>query len=219
MSSYTYLFKFIIVGDSNVGKSCLMLQFTDNKFKSDNDPTIGVEFGSASIKHNESTLRLQIWDTAGQESFRSITRSYFRGAIGALLVFDLTSRESFTNLANWVEEIQMCASTNLVIILIGNKCDMTTQQEITIEEAEDFAKSKGLIFIQTSAKTSHNVEKAFRTVAELVVERIDKGQIDPENEGGIKVGNTKNQGSITLNQQQQNSNPDAESRANAGCSC
>ena len=88
MTSYTYLFKFIIIGDSNVGKSCLMLQFTDNKFKQDNDPTIGVEFGSASIKHNESTLKLQIWDTAGQESFRSITRSYFRGAIGALLVFD-----------------------------------------------------------------------------------------------------------------------------------
>merc|ERR1712124_161801 len=103
MTSYNYLFKFIIIGDSNVGKSSLMLQFTDNKFKSDNDPTIGVEFGSASIKYNEKQLKLQIWDTAGQESFRSITRSYFRGAIGALLAFDLTCRDSFTNLANWVD--------------------------------------------------------------------------------------------------------------------
>merc|ERR1712170_275577 len=109
MTSYTYLFKFIIIGD---------------------------EFGSASLKHNEDTLKLQIWDTAGQESFRSITRSYFRGAIGALLAFDLTCRESFTNIANWIEEIQECASSNLVIVLIGNKCDLSNEREIDIEEAE-----------------------------------------------------------------------------------
>lgn len=107
-----------------------MLQFTEQKFKGDNDPTIGVEFGSAAIEHNSQTLKLQIWDTAGQESFRSITRSYFRGAIGALLVFDLTNRESFTNLTNWIEEIQMCSSGNLAMVLVGNKSDLVKDNEI-----------------------------------------------------------------------------------------
>ena len=217
MTSYNYQFKFIIIGDSNVGKSSLMLQFTDNKFKSDNDPTIGVEFGSASIKYNENQLKLQIWDTAGQESFRSITRSYFRGAIGALLAFDLTCRDSFTNLANWVDEIQMCASSNLVIVQVGNKSDLVSEASIEVEEAENFAKSKGLIFIQTSAKTSHNVEKVFRTVAEMVVDRIDKGYIDPENEAGIKVGSvgkSQTQNSMTLNHSHVDKNENE-----GGCSC
>lgn len=217
MTSYNYQFKFIIIGDSNVGKSSLMLQFTDNKFKSDNDPTIGVEFGSASIKYNDKQLKLQIWDTAGQESFRSITRSYFRGAIGALLAFDLTCRDSFTNLANWVDEIQMCASSNLVIVQVGNKSDLVSEASIEVDEAEAFAKSKGLIFIQTSAKSGHNVEKVFRSVAEMVVDRIDKGYIDPENEAGIKVGSagkSQAQSNISLNQ----SNA-VNTENNAGCSC
>merc|ERR1712183_340065 len=98
MSNYSYLFKFIIVGDSNVGKSCLMMRFCDNKYKQDNDPTIGVEFGSRTLTVNEKLLRLQIWDTAGQESFRSITRSYFRGAIGCVLVYDISNRDSYINL-------------------------------------------------------------------------------------------------------------------------
>ena len=168
MSAYAYLFKFIIIGDSNVGKSCLMIRFTDEKFKHDNDPTIGVEFGSKSTTINEQNLKLQIWDTAGQESFRSITRSYFRGAIGAMLVFDITNRESFQNIENWVEETRTCASSNIVIIIIGNKSDLSATREVTAEEATDFAKNKGLIYIETSAKTSQNVDKCFETVAEIV---------------------------------------------------
>lgn len=197
-----------------MGKSCLMMQFTDKKFKNDNDPTIGVEFGSRSTTINGKNLKLQIWDTAGQESFRSITRSYFRGAIGSLLVFDLTDRESFNNLSSWVEETRTCASSNIVIIMIGNKCDLTDQRKISTEEATDFAKNKGIIYIETSAKTALNVEKAFETIGEIVLDHIEKGYIDPANEGGIKMGSGAIGKTINLNQ----SSKSIDTSGN-GCSC
>lgn len=175
-----------------------MSQFTDHKFKSDNDPTIGVEFGSRSQTILDKQLKLQIWDTAGQESFRSITRSYFRGAIGALLVFDITNKETFENLGNWVDETQMCASGNIVMVLVGNKSDLTASREVSLEEAMEFANKKGLTYVETSAKTSSNVQKSFEMVAEIVLDRIEKGFIDPKNEGGIKIG-AQELGGVTLN--------------------
>lgn len=102
-SNYDYLFKFIAIGDSSVGKSCLMLRFTEEKFKTEHEPTLGVEFGSKYIKINENNLKIQIWDTAGQESFKSITRSYYKGSIAVLLVYDITKRDSFDNLNKWLD--------------------------------------------------------------------------------------------------------------------
>eukprot|EP01067_Filipodium_phascolosomae_P001874 Filipodium_phascolosomae@DN2186_c0_g1_i1.p1 len=121
MSPYAYLFKYIIIGDTGVGKSCLLLQFTDKRFRSDHDLTIGVEFGSRLITLQQKQIKLQIWDTAGQESFRSITRSYYRGAAGALLVYDVTRRDTFSHLSRWLEEARQNGNPDMTIMLIGNK--------------------------------------------------------------------------------------------------
>merc|ERR1712117_640031 len=121
--SYSYLFKYIIIGDTGVGKSCLLLQFTDKRFQPVHDLTIGVEFGARMINIEGKQVKLQIWDTAGQEAFRSITRAYYRGATGALLVYDITRRVSFEHLAQWLMDARQHAQPSMVIILIGNKCD------------------------------------------------------------------------------------------------
>merc|ERR1712232_1369932 len=115
---YKYLFKYIIVGDTAVGKSCLLLQFTDKRFQPVHDLTIGVEFGSRTLTIDGSQVKLQIWDTAGQEKFRSITRSYYRGAAGALLVYDITRRETFESLGAWLEDCRKFSNSNIVIMLI-----------------------------------------------------------------------------------------------------
>ena len=124
MSSYQYLFKYILIGDSGVGKSCLVMQFIDKRSTKNHDITIGVEFGTKMVKVLDKNVKLQIWDTAGQENFRSISRSYYRSAAGALLVFDITNAISFNNLEQWVEEIKENGNPNITVILIGNKCDM-----------------------------------------------------------------------------------------------
>ena len=133
--------------------------------------------------------RLQIWDTAGQESFRSITRSYYRGAAGALLVYDITRRDTFEHLSNWLEEARQHGQSNMVIMLIGNKNDLEHRRAVTTEEGKAFAAANGLIFMETSAKTAHNVETAFLKTAEEILRKIMSGEIDASNEShGIKVG-------------------------------
>ena len=133
MADYNFLFKYILIGDANVGKSCLMTQFIEHEFKAFIDPTIGVEFGSKIVQINNKDIKLQIWDTAGQENFRSITRAYFRGAIGGLLVFDLTCRQSFENASQWLSEAKGNSSDNVEFILVGNKKDLDSR-EISYEE-------------------------------------------------------------------------------------
>jgi len=181
-SNYAYLFKYIIIGDSAVGKSCLLLQFTDKRFKAEHDLTIGVEFGARTIQISDKNIKLQIWDTAGQESFRSITRSYYRGSVGALLVYDITRRESFEHLEKWLDETRQNANPNTVIMLIGNKCDLAHERAVTTEEGEEFAKKHNLIFMETSAKTAHNVENAFINTAKVIYDNITMGKYDLTNE-------------------------------------
>jgi len=124
---YDYLFKYIIFGDSGVGKSCLLLQFTDTRFIPTHDFTIGVEFGSIIKNVHDHHIKFQIWDTAGQESFRSITRSYYRGAACALLVYDISNRTSFNHLITWLNDLRDSTTNDMVIILVGNKCDKEEQ--------------------------------------------------------------------------------------------
>ena len=176
-----------------VGKSCLLLQFTDKRFQPVHDLTIGVEFGARLIPIDGRQVKLQIWDTAGQESFRSITRSYYRGAAGALLVYDITRRETFSQVDRWLTEARENASQNMVIMLIGNKLDLEHKRAVTKEEAMAFARKNKLIFLETSAKTAENVEKAFVQTATNIYNNIKKGVYDLKKEVGIRVG-TSNQG-------------------------
>lgn len=187
--SYAYLFKYIIIGDTGVGKSCLLLQFTDKRFQPVHDLTIGVEFGARMVNIDNKQVKLQIWDTAGQESFRSITRSYYRGAAGALLVYDITRRDTFKHLSVWLEEARQHSQSNMTIMLIGNKNDLEHRRAVSFEEGKAFADTNGLIFMETSAKTAFNVEQAFINTAEKIHENILSGVIDVSNDShGIKVG-------------------------------
>jgi len=158
---YEYIFKYIIIGDMGVGKSCLLHQFTENKFVPDSPHTIGVEFGTRIVEVMGKKIKLQIWDTAGQERFRAVTRSYYRGAAGALLVYDITRRITYNHLTSWLTDARNLTNPNTVIMLIGNKKDLDAQRDVTYEEAAAFAKENGLIFIESSAKTGENVEEAF----------------------------------------------------------
>lgn len=186
--AYVYMFKYIIVGDSAVGKSCLLLNFTDKRFKAGHEVTIGVEFGSKTVVVDKKPIKIQIWDTAGQESFRSITRAYYRGATGALLVYDVSRRETFNHLAQWIEDVRRYADSKMVIMLVGNKSDLP-RHEVTYEDGAQFAKDNGLMFIETSAKTADHVDEAFLGTAEKIYEHIQSGHYDISSQShGIKVG-------------------------------
>jgi len=210
--SYAYLFKYIIIGDTGVGKSCLLLQFTDKRFQPVHDLTIGVEFGARMVIIDNKQVKLQIWDTAGQESFRSITRSYYRGAAGALLVYDITRRDTFKHLSRWLEEARQHSQSDMVIMLIGNKNDLEHRRAVSTEEGEAFARANGLIFMETSAKTAFNVEQAFINTAEKIHQNILSGAIDVSNEShGIKVGMAGNNQGVGLGDKKGNA------RSTSGC--
>ena len=172
--SQKYRFKFIVIGDSGVGKSCLLLRFSDNRFRPDHDLTIGVEFGAKEIEVEGDTVHLQVWDTAGQESFRSITRAYYKGATAAILVYDVTRRSSFQSLSEWVQEVSNNAHSNIVTMLIANKADLE-DKIISTEEGYRFAQDNGFLFMETSAKTGMNVNEAFQTAAREVRDRVLRG--------------------------------------------
>jgi len=178
--NYSYLFKYIINGDTGSGKSCLVNMFTEGQFSSKHDLTIVVEFGSKIITIDDCMIKLQIWDTAGQESFRSITRSYYRGAAGILLVYDTTRRDTFTHVNEWLKEVKQYANQekDKTIILVGNKCDLTDEREVSTEEGAAYAKTNGLLFIETSAKTGENVDEAFLQLAKEIYEKMRKGVLD-----------------------------------------
>lgn len=189
-NNYDKLFRYIIVGDMAVGKSCILLQFTDNKFRVQHELTIGVEFGAKTIQLNNKTIKIQIWDTAGQEQFQAITRTYYKGAIGALLVYDITRRDTFTHVTKWLEEVKSNSSKHICVILIGNKKDLEDKRQVTYEEGESFARENGLMFLETSAKTAFNVVEAFNLSAQAILNNIEKTGVDPtENKNKMKIEN------------------------------
>lgn len=188
---YDYLFKFIVIGDTAVGKSCLLHRFIDNKFKKESTHTIGVEFGSKIIEVGGRNVKLQIWDTAGQERFRSVTRSYYRGAAGAILVYDITSRETYNHVTSWLSDARSLANKDIAIILVGNKADLPNR-EVTFLEASRFAQENDLMFLESSAMSGEGVEGVFFQCARSILSKIQSGVLDPESMGsGVQHGDSK----------------------------
>ncbi|XP_027499928.1 ras-related protein Rab-11A isoform X2 [Corapipo altera] len=161
---YDYLFKVVLIGDSGVGKSNLLSRFTRNEFNLESKSTIGVEFATRSIQVDGKTIKAQIWDTAGQERYRAITSAYYRGAVGALLVYDIAKHLTYENVERWLKELRDHADSNIVIMLVGNKSDLRHLRAVPTDEARAFAEKNGLSFIETSALDSTNVEAAFQTI-------------------------------------------------------
>lgn len=159
---YDYLFKVVMIGDSGVGKSNLLMRYTKGDFNIESKTTIGVEFATKTIKTaNQKVIKAQIWDTAGQERYRAITNAYYRGAVGALLVYDVTSQRSFNNVSEWLKELKQFADNNIVILLVGNKTDLKDKREVRKEDAAAYADQHQLAFIETSALDCTNVDLAF----------------------------------------------------------
>ncbi|KAK6759148.1 hypothetical protein RB195_016392 [Necator americanus] len=169
---YDYLFKLLLIGDSGVGKSCLLLRFADDTYTESYISTIGVDFKIRTIELDGKTIKLQIWDTAGQERFRTITSSYYRGAHGIIVVYDITDQESFNNVKQWLQEIDRYACENVNKLLVGNKCDLTAKRAVETQAAKDYADQLGIPFLETSAKSSTNVEQAFLTMASEIKSRM-----------------------------------------------
>ncbi|KAJ2559948.1 ras GTPase [Coemansia sp. RSA 1933] len=177
---YDYLFKLLLIGDSGVGKSCLLLRFADDTYTESYISTIGVDFKIRTIELDGKTVKLQIWDTAGQERFRTITSSYYRGAHGIIVVYDVTDGETFSNVKQWLQEIDRYASEGVNKLLVGNKSDLEDKRKVDVTEAKDFADSLNISFLETSAKDSTNVEKAFMTMAGQIKERMGASNVQQQ---------------------------------------
>lgn len=159
-----YVFKIVLIGDSAVGKSQLLARFSRNEFSLDSKSTIGVEFQTRTLVVDQKTIKAQIWDTAGQERYRAVTSAYYRGAVGAMLVYDISKRQSFDHIARWLEELRGHADNNIIIMLVGNKSDLENIRAVPTEDAKEFAEKENLFFMETSALEATNVEPAFLTI-------------------------------------------------------
>ncbi|EKE37169.1 hypothetical protein ENUP19_0040G0021 [Entamoeba nuttalli] len=179
-SSIDYIFKFIIIGEFSVGKTCLLMRFQDGTFREEYESTIGVEFGTKNVQIQDTIIKLRIWDTAGSEKFRCITRGYFRGSVGAIIVYDISNRNTFEHIDEWVQELEKYNPGNHVLMIIGNKCD-SSQRTVTTDEGKNKAKELNAEFFECSAKTGENIEKAFITLTELVLRDVSSGKISLEN--------------------------------------
>ena len=242
--TWHYVLKFIITGDASVGKSSLLVRLTDQRFLANPDPTLGVEFGSKLIEIPEEgkIVKLQCWDTAGTESFRSITRSYYRGAAGCLLVYDVTSRASFLNARSWLADVREHADPHLTCILVGNKVDLVSDpdpslsssnapasdpsstspppstppsaatppgsgkaREVPREEAQRWADEEGLLFVEASAKSGVNVERAFERASRDILDKIKRGVFDDDRSPGVKLSKPANNTNLTLDEPRKSS--------------
>ena len=160
--NYDIMYKIVLIGDSSVGKTNIMSIFVRNDFNIESKPTIGVEFSNRNIIHEGKKIKIQVWDTAGQERYRAITGAYYKGAVGAMLIYDITKKSTFDNLERWLKELNDHANTGVVCLLIGNKSDLNYLRVVKQEEAMSYAKKKGFGFFETSALESYNVNEAFK---------------------------------------------------------
>ncbi|KAJ7576827.1 ras family-domain-containing protein [Mycena floridula] len=206
-SNYDYLFKVVLIGDSGVGKSNLLSRFTRNEFNLESKSTIGVEFATRSINVDGKTVKAQIWDTAGQERYRAITSAYYRGAVGALLVYDIAKHATYVNVTRWLKELRDHADSNIVIMLVGNKSDLKHLRAVPTDEAKAFSTENGLSFIETSALDASNVESAFQTILSDIYRIVSSKSLESSANPVDVPGNSISVG------------PSDQPNANAGSKC
>ena len=194
--NYDYLLKYIIIGDAAVGKSNLLLRFSQDDFKSEYQLTIGVEFGAKNLDIDNKKYRLQIWDTAGQENYRSITRAYYKNSVCAILVYDITNRDSFEHISSWIEDCLAQSPKTVFMVLVGNKSDLSEKRKVSVEEGQQMARNHNLLFFESSAKTGDNVDRIFEVSAQEINKKINDGYYDLDSDiCGIKRGLSTGPGS------------------------
>ncbi|CAM9161168.1 unnamed protein product [Scytosiphon promiscuus] len=171
-------FKLVLLGDTAVGKSCLVVRFVRDEFFEYQEPTIGAAFLTQKVQLDDATVKFEIWDTAGQERYRSLAPMYYRGAAAAIVVYDVTNKESFNGAKSWVKELQRRGDPNVIIALAGNKADLEHRRQVQSEEARQYAEDNGLIHMETSAKSAQNVKNIFVEIAQ----KLPKATVQPERE-------------------------------------
>jgi Ras-related protein Rab-1A len=187
---YDYLFKLLLIGDSGVGKSSLLLRFADDVFSDCYISTIGVDFKIRTVRVGEKTVKLQIWDTAGQERFRTLTTAYYRSAHGVILIYDVNDKESFLHLDDWMGEVGKNSCETINLMLVGNKCDVVGRRQVDYQIAKSFAEDINVSFIETSAKDRTNVDKVFITMAEELKSKLGT-PITPSSEADTHLSSSK----------------------------
>jgi len=181
--TYDLLFKLLLIGDSGVGKTCVLFRFSDDAFNTTFISTIGIDFKIKTVELSGKKIKLQIWDTAGQERFHTITTSYYRGANGIMLVYDITNAKSFENISKWLRNIEEHASEDVEKMLLGNKCDMDDKRVIPKERGEMIAREHGIKFYETSAKSNINIETAFLALATDILHKTPAKDTAQGNQG------------------------------------
>ena len=177
--NYDVLFKIVLIGDSFVGKTNIMSKYLMNEFHEDSKATVGVEFGAKKFDIEGKSVKAQIWDTAGQERYKSITTTYYKGAKGALIVYDITRKETFDSVDRWISEVLNSGDKNMTMLLIGNKCDLDNQRQVTKEQGEEKAKAFKVAFLETSASSGENLDVAFEMIMKEVYSKC-KNELDED---------------------------------------
>ena len=193
---YDFLFKMILIGDSSVGKSNILLKYLKDQFDPNSRATVGVEFGTKNITLNNKKIKIQIWDTAGQERYRSITSAYYKGAKGAFIVYDITRKSTFENIDKWIADLKTNGDSNISIVLIGNKSDLEEKREVTKEEGLKKSQDCKTAFMETSALNGDNVHKAFDELIEQIYQNnssLLEEKIDVEIDKGVNLNEENNE--------------------------
>ncbi|XP_076006496.1 ras-related protein Rab-25b [Genypterus blacodes] len=188
--AYNFVFKVVLIGESGVGKSNLLSRFTKNEFNHDSRTTIGVEFSTRTVQLQGFTIKAQIWDTAGLERYRAITSAYYRGAVGALLVYDITKHLTYESVERWLKELYDHADPHIVVMLVGNKTDLASERSVPTDEAKAFAEKKGILFLETSALESTNVEVAFNSVLAEIHRKVSSKEVVRGSINAVSLSNS-----------------------------